>query len=47
MYDLIGQYWDQKALETEELWKLAAGEEKDKLGNQLIFNLGGRLPKRD
>jgi len=37
MYELIKQYWDQKAEEIEEFWKLAAGEEKDRLANQLIW----------
>ncbi len=37
MYELIGQYWDQKAEEIEESWKMAAGEEKDHLSNQLIW----------
>lgn len=37
MYELINQYWDQKAVEVEEAWKLAAGEEKDQIGNQLIW----------
>ena len=37
MYELIGQYWDQKAEEIRESWKMAAGEEKDHLYNQLIW----------
>ena len=37
MYELIGQYWGQKAEKIEESWKLAAGEEKDNLSNQLIW----------
>ncbi len=37
MHELIGQYWDQKAEEVEESWKMAAGEEKDNLSNQLIW----------
>lgn len=37
MYELIRQYWDQKAEEIEESWKMAAGEEKDHLSNQLIW----------
>jgi len=35
MYELIRQYWDQKEEEIEESWKMAAGEEKDYLSNQL------------
>lgn len=37
MYELIGQYWDQKAEEVRESWKMAAGEEKDNLSDQLIW----------
>jgi type I restriction enzyme R subunit len=37
MYELIRQYWDQKAEEIEESWKMAAGEEKNYLSNQLIW----------
>ncbi len=37
MYELIGQYWDQKTEEIEESWKMAAGEEKEYLCNQLIW----------
>jgi type I restriction enzyme R subunit len=37
MHELIRQYWDQKAEEIEESWKMAAGEEKDYLSNQLIW----------
>ena len=37
MHELIGQYWDQKAEEIEESWKMATGEEKDYLSNQLIW----------
>ncbi|MBA7569273.1 hypothetical protein ES708_11012 [subsurface metagenome] len=37
MYELIRQYWEQKADEIEELWKLAAGEEKEHLANQFIW----------
>ena len=37
MYELIGQYWDQKAEEIRESWKMAAGEERDHLSNQLIW----------
>ena len=37
MYELIGQYRDQKAEEIEESWKMAAGEEKEHLSNQLIW----------
>jgi len=37
MYELIRQYWDQKAEKIEESWKLAAGEEKDRFSNQLIW----------
>ena len=37
MYELIRQYWDQKAEEIEDSWKMAAGEEKDHLSNQLIW----------
>jgi type I restriction enzyme R subunit len=37
MYELIRQYWDQKAEEIEESWKMATGEEKDYLSNQLIW----------
>ncbi|MBC8344728.1 MAG: type I restriction endonuclease subunit R [Candidatus Marinimicrobia bacterium] len=35
MHELIGQYWVQKSEEIEEAWKLAAGEEKGHLSNQL------------
>jgi len=37
MYELIEQYWVQKTEEVEELWKMAAGEEKNYLCNQLIW----------
>jgi len=37
MYELIRQYWDQKAEEIRESWNMAAGEEKDYLSNQLIW----------
>jgi len=37
MYELIRQYWDQKIEEIRESWKMAAGEEKDYLSNQLIW----------
>jgi len=37
MYELIRQYWDQKAEEIREFWKMAAGEEKDHFSNQLIW----------
>ena len=37
MYELIGQYWDQKAEKIKESWELAAGEEKDNFSNQLIW----------
>jgi type I restriction enzyme R subunit len=37
MYELIRQYWDQKVEEIRESWKMAAGEEKDYLSNQLIW----------
>jgi len=37
MYELIRQYWDQKTEEVEESWKMAAGEEKGRLSNQLIW----------
>jgi type I restriction enzyme R subunit len=37
MYELIRQYWDQKAEEIEEAWKMAAGEERDYLANQRIW----------
>ena len=37
MHELIRQYWDQKAEEIEESYKMAAGEEKDLLSNQLIW----------
>jgi type I restriction enzyme R subunit len=37
MYELIRQYLDQKAEEIEESWKMATGEEKDHLSNQLIW----------
>ena len=37
MYELIEQYWVQKEEEVEELWKMAAGEEKDCLSNKLIW----------
>ena len=37
MYGLIGQCWAQKAEEIEESRKMAAGEEKDCLSNQLIW----------
>ncbi len=37
MHGLISQYWDQKTEEIEELWKMASGEEKDQLANQLIW----------
>ena len=37
MYELIRQYWDQKAEKIEESWKLAAGEEKNRFSNQLIW----------
>ena len=37
MYELIRQYWDQKAEEIRELEKMATGEEKDYLSNQLIW----------
>ncbi len=37
MYELIQQYWTQKEEEIEELWKMAAGEEKDYLCNKLIW----------
>jgi len=37
MFDLIIQYWDQKADKIEELWKMAAGDEKENLCNQLIW----------
>ncbi len=37
MYELIRQYWEQKAEEIRESWKLASGEERDQLANQLIW----------
>ena len=37
MYELIEQYWAQKEEEVEELWKMAAGEEKDCFSNKLIW----------
>jgi len=37
MHELISQYWDQKAEEIRESWKMATGEEKDHLSNQLIW----------
>ncbi|KFD41573.1 DEAD/DEAH box helicase [Peptococcaceae bacterium SCADC1_2_3] len=37
MYELIKQYWEQKAEEIEDAWKLSAGEEKDYLTNKLIW----------
>ena len=37
MYELIEQYWAQKEEEVEELWKMAAGDEKDCLSNKLIW----------
>jgi len=37
MYELIRQYWDQKVEEIEESRKMAVGEEKDYLSNQLIW----------
>jgi type I restriction enzyme R subunit len=37
IYELIGQYWDQKTEEVEESWKMAAGEEKDHLSKQLTW----------
>lgn len=35
MYELIRQYWAQKEEEIEESWKMAAGEEKERLSNKL------------
>lgn len=35
MYELIRQYWAQKEEETEESWKMAAGEEKERLSHKL------------
>lgn len=35
MHELIRQYWVQKEEETEESWKMAAGEEKEQLFNKL------------
>jgi Type I site-specific restriction-modification system, R (restriction) subunit and related helicases len=37
MYELISQYWEQKAEEIKESWKSAAGEERDHLSNKLIW----------
>jgi len=37
MYELIKQYWEQKAEGIEESWKMAAGEEKEYLCNQLTW----------
>jgi len=37
MHELIKQYWEQKAEEIEDAWKLATGEEKDHLSNKLIW----------
>ncbi len=37
MHKLIGQYWDQKTEEIKEFWKMASGEEKDQLSNQLAW----------
>ncbi|MFH1777675.1 MAG: HsdR family type I site-specific deoxyribonuclease, partial [Candidatus Omnitrophota bacterium] len=37
MCELIEQYWAQKEEEVEELWKMAAGEEKDYFSNKLIW----------
>ncbi|MFZ4440345.1 MAG: type I restriction endonuclease subunit R [Syntrophales bacterium] len=37
MYGLISQYWDQKAEEVEESWKMSDGEEKDYLAKQLAW----------
>lgn len=35
MYELIGQYWNQKISKIEESYKLATGDEKDYFFNQL------------
>ncbi len=43
MYELIKQYWDQKAEEIEESWKMAVGEEKDHFFNQLIWMKENRM----
>lgn len=37
MYELIGQYWDQKTEKIKDSWKMAAGEEKDILRNKLTW----------
>ena len=37
MYELIKQYWVQREEEITESWKMAVGEEKDQLSNQLIW----------
>lgn len=37
MYELIKQYWAQKEEEIEASWKMASGEERDYLSNQLIW----------
>jgi len=37
MFELIEQYWDQKAEEIRESWNMAAREEKDYFSNQLIW----------
>ena len=37
MYELIGQYWDQKAEEIRESRNMAAGEKREYLSNQLIW----------
>jgi type I restriction enzyme R subunit len=37
MHKLIGQYWDQKTEEIKESWKMAGGEEKGQLSNQIAW----------
>jgi len=44
MYELIGQYWDQKAEEIRESWKMAAGEEKDHLSNHGLLRMALNSP---
>ncbi len=43
MYELIRQYWDQKAEEVRESWNMAAGEKREHFSNQLIWMKGTKM----